>query len=105
MTWLLRHPSFLFILKYTVVFYTVVLYDEYRKRGDSMRSKEDIAKLVAMMKENNWTQVKLAERLHVSQQVISRTITEKGTIKMSPIKVEMMYKLIAKPYPASDIQI
>jgi DNA-binding transcriptional regulator LsrR (DeoR family) len=70
-----------------------------------MRSKEDIAKLVAMMKENNWTQVKLAERLHVSQQVISRTITEKGTIKMSPMKVEMMYELIAKPYPASDIQI
>ena len=42
---------------------------------------------------------------HVSQQVISRTITEKGTIKMSPLKVEMMYQLIAKPYPASDIQI
>ena len=97
--------KFLFIFEYTVVFYTVVLYDEYRKRGESMRSKEDIAKLVAMMKENNWTQVKLAERLHVSQQVISRTITEKGTIKMSPMKVEMMYQLIAKPYPASDIQI
>lgn len=69
------------------------------------KSKEVTAKLVAMMKENNWTQVKLAERLHVSQQVISRTITEKGTIKMSPLKVEMMYQLIAKPYPASDIQI
>lgn len=70
-----------------------------------MRNKEDIAKLVAMMKENNWTQVKLAERLHVSQQTISNTITEKGTIKMSPLKVETMYQLISKPYPASDIKI
>lgn len=35
----------------------------------------------------------------------NETITENGTIKMSPLKVEMMYQLIAKPYPASDIQI
>lgn len=37
--------------------------------------------------------------------IINLATKLKGTIKMSPLKVEMMYQLIAKPYPASDIQI
>jgi len=70
-----------------------------------MKTGAEVREIVSMMKLNGWTQVKLAERLHVSQQTISNTITGKSIIKMSPLKVETMYQLISKPYPALDIKI